>query len=303
MYVQCINKSGVVQWATNGINVSTAASELNHAITSDGDDGAIITWGDTRGGGDIYAQRVNSSGTMLWGTNGLCICNATQYQAFPAVYMVGSLSAGIAWQDYRNGNDDIYYQQVQLNGTCFLPLNGYPACTEPSAQTNPMMVNVGGSQYPAVLWEDARSGDVDIYANRVVLRSPPYVADRDGNLAVSVGQSVSISWTLADNTGGGTYRILVNDSAGAVSSYVSNVPVVVSVSTAIACQLNYTIEYSDTYGLEGMPNTILVTVQAQSPGGVPGYSIEIMMLSMSCALLAVVYSLRKKCHGSMVRLG
>ena len=56
-------------WPTvNGVALCTAAnSQYNSTIVTDGSGEAIITWADFRSGSntDIYAQKVNSNGTIL----------------------------------------------------------------------------------------------------------------------------------------------------------------------------------------------------------------------------------------------
>ena len=67
IYAQRISSNGIVQWTTNGAPVSTATNiQRNPFMVSDGNAGAIITWGDNRAvtNYDVYAQRINTSGTL-----------------------------------------------------------------------------------------------------------------------------------------------------------------------------------------------------------------------------------------------
>lgn len=69
IYAQKINASGLVQWANDGVAISTAVKDQNApALVSDGSGGAIITWGDKRNdfstAYDIYAQQVSSGGAL-----------------------------------------------------------------------------------------------------------------------------------------------------------------------------------------------------------------------------------------------
>lgn len=68
IYSQRITASGVVQWAQDGVAVSTAAYTQNFlTIISDGAGGAINTWWDSRDGtgySHIYAQQVSASGNL-----------------------------------------------------------------------------------------------------------------------------------------------------------------------------------------------------------------------------------------------
>jgi len=89
IYVQRINSTGDVQWTLNGEEVCTANFiQYDPQICSDGAGGAIIAWTDNRGGtgySDIYAQRINSDGIVLWRNNGTVISNATDDQFYPAM--------------------------------------------------------------------------------------------------------------------------------------------------------------------------------------------------------------------------
>ncbi len=71
-----------------------AGDQYSSRPVSDGAGGAIIAW---RSGdyphGDIYAQRVNSSGVVLWTTDGVPICTAAGNQGSPHLASDGADSA------------------------------------------------------------------------------------------------------------------------------------------------------------------------------------------------------------------
>ncbi|MCX5754158.1 MAG: hypothetical protein NTW97_11055, partial [Candidatus Krumholzibacteria bacterium] len=85
IYAQRVNVLGATQWTTDGVALCSATGDQYYpTITSDGTGGAIATWFDYRGGNaNIYAQRVNASGSVQWTTNGVALCSATGDQAFP----------------------------------------------------------------------------------------------------------------------------------------------------------------------------------------------------------------------------
>ena len=65
-------------WQVDGnpISIATGNQSLPQII-SDGAGGAIVTWKDSRSGNnDIYAQRVNASGSVEWTTDGVALCTA-----------------------------------------------------------------------------------------------------------------------------------------------------------------------------------------------------------------------------------
>ena len=90
IYAQRINASGVVQWTANGVEICTGVDMSSFSpisITSDGHDGAIITWTDYSGSygsyPDIYAQRINNNGEVEWPARGVAICSEISWQNDP----------------------------------------------------------------------------------------------------------------------------------------------------------------------------------------------------------------------------
>lgn len=120
VYVQRVSASGSMLWTGNGVLVSARVSgKIWPDIASDGLGGAIIAWCDylTPGGYDIYAQRVNTSGNVMWGADGVAICTAPAGQGHPEMTSDGAGGAIIAWGDYRtNPFSDIYAQRVDGSG-------------------------------------------------------------------------------------------------------------------------------------------------------------------------------------------
>ena len=57
---------------------TAGGNQYNARVSSDGAGGAIVAWHDRRTGSnaDIYAQRVDASGTVLWTTNGVALSTA-----------------------------------------------------------------------------------------------------------------------------------------------------------------------------------------------------------------------------------
>ena len=77
LYAQRINGSGIIQWKENGIVISYENQfPLYPEICYDENGGAIITWEGTEGSRDshiIYAQRVDSLGSIQWGEKGVIV--------------------------------------------------------------------------------------------------------------------------------------------------------------------------------------------------------------------------------------
>ncbi|HET9327016.1 MAG TPA: FlgD immunoglobulin-like domain containing protein [Candidatus Eisenbacteria bacterium] len=169
IYAQRVNGAGVTQWAANGVALSGAAGDQFYpTIASDGASGAIVTWYDTRNGNnDIFAQRVNASGANQWGVNGKIVCNLPSSAVVPTIISDGAGGAVIAWFDLRNGNWDVFAQRINAaSGTGQWTANGVALGSGTGDQRDPRIISDGAGG-AIVTWYDSRSGNSDIYAQRV----------------------------------------------------------------------------------------------------------------------------------------
>ena len=113
--------NGATQWLpATGLAVCTAATDqLAPAIALDPTGGAVVAWSDARNstGTDIYSQRLQLGGTVLWTANGVRLCDANGNQDQPAVIADGNGGASVSWRDYRNSAySDLYAQRVDATG-------------------------------------------------------------------------------------------------------------------------------------------------------------------------------------------
>lgn len=202
IYAQRINASGTIQWTTNGASICTAGwMQQEPRITSDGAGGAIVTWADYRSGGnnDIYAQRINSSGTVQWTIDGVPLCTNAEYQYDPQITLDGAGGAIVTWYDYRSGsNADIYTQHINASGTFQWFMDGVPLCTAVENQID-ILSTTDGAGGAIVMWRDYRSGNYDIYAQRI---------DSEGRIAYLPPVISSVDDVPGDE--GGWVRITIN---------------------------------------------------------------------------------------------
>jgi hypothetical protein len=171
IYAQRIDIDGKIQWKPGGIPICKAPGpQQEFDIISDGKDGAIITWHDYRDSYEvpnIYAQRVNAKGEMLWTTDGVVVSKEAQEQVYPNLTTDGANGAIITWHDGRNGNPDIYAQHIDANGRQVWKKNGVPICIAPGSQMYPAIASDGNGG-AVITWMDDRSGkDWDVYVQRV----------------------------------------------------------------------------------------------------------------------------------------
>ncbi len=229
IYAQRVDSTGSTLWTLNGVAICTGAySQENPTLVSNGSGGAIITWQDYRNAStyNIYAQRVDFTGSTLWIVNGVAICTAVNWQESPTLVSDGSGGAIITWQDDRNdttsnfGNWDIYTQRVNSMGSTLWTLNGVAICTGAYSQENPTLVS-NGSGGAIVTWQDLRNGiDWDIYAQSVDSSGiagpiPPFFSTLPA-LKLFSNQSINNALFLEDyNTSGvATGYSILNDFEG-----------------------------------------------------------------------------------------
>ncbi len=128
IYAQLIDAAGVAGWTANGVALCTAANnQWSPTIAADGVGGAIVTWRDVRtGGNDIYAQRIDMSGSVLWPVNGSPVCASISDQETPVVVSDGVGGAVVAWRDLRRDPADIYAQRLIATGEILTAVGGRP---------------------------------------------------------------------------------------------------------------------------------------------------------------------------------
>jgi hypothetical protein len=166
IYAQRISASGVMEWGVSGVPICNATGEQwGHCGVSDGFGGVIVAWCDGRNGGvDIYAQRVSSSGTMLWDENGIALCTAPGDQLHPVITSDGAEGAIVAWDDDQ---PNVSLQRVDATGAVQFATDGIKLSS--TASRSPRIVS-DGEGGAIVAWEDDRFWDytaTDIYAQRV----------------------------------------------------------------------------------------------------------------------------------------
>ena len=89
------------------------------SIVSDGEGGVVVVFEDLRTSSwDIYVQRVDAVGEVLWETNGLAVCRKPGYQGSAQIVRTGKQFV-IAWWDMPDVKRHIYAQALNLSGERF----------------------------------------------------------------------------------------------------------------------------------------------------------------------------------------
>jgi hypothetical protein len=203
IFAQRIDASGTAQWAANGVVISAASNaQGSPSIASDGAGGSIIAWQDNRSGGssDVYAQRINASGTVQWAADGVPVSTATGDQYFTSIVSDGSSGAIITWEDFRSGLSDIYAQRINGAGTSQWTADGVAVCTAGSYQYSPLIAS-DGSNGAIITWFDVRNGNQDIFAQRVNSAGTPQWLG-NGVAISTTPETQTVPAIIADGAGG-----------------------------------------------------------------------------------------------------
>ncbi len=183
--------------------VTDQGNQWNVRIVSDGGNGAIIAWQDRRNGlnDKIYLQKLSSSGNPVWSPGGIELATTGGFQYYPQLIADGDGGAFIVWQDNRYGVDyDIFVQHVSSNGTTLWFPNGALVSNAAGHQYNPQIV-ADGSGGVVVTWQDRRSGQFDIYAQRFNVDGQPQWAT-NGQVVCAAPSDQFEPKLLSDGNGG-----------------------------------------------------------------------------------------------------
>lgn len=213
IYAQRFDANGSAQWAANGVVVCNASSfQFYPDLATDASNNTIITWQDERSGNyNIYAQKIDVSGTAQWTANGVAICTASGIQGDAKILADGTGGAYIVWEDGRGGTTtDIYAAKISATGTVPWTANGVAVATATNYQEDPQLI-ADGSGGCIITWMDLRNSidfsNRDIYAQRL-----------DGNGA-AVWTSNGIA--ICNNNSDQRYPNIISDNnSGAIITWM-----------------------------------------------------------------------------------
>jgi hypothetical protein len=200
IYAQRLNGDGIAQWTANGLPISTVAETgLQIRMASDGAGGGIISYlrqSGTNGISDLYAQRFDVSGNVLWGANDVAVCTAGGQQDMPQIIPDYAGGAVIAWVDGR-GDHDIYAQRVDAAGSALWTPNGLAVCFAYYDQS--FLSACGDGAGGAILaWADRRCTNYAIYVQRVTVSGGFVATLLQTHSATIEGAGVRVDWVLSD---------------------------------------------------------------------------------------------------------
>lgn len=224
VYVQKVAASGERLWG-NGIALSSASLGGAYFIgmIADGSGGAILTWEDSRNYfWDIFVQRIDTEGNILWTPHGVQLTSDFESQASPWIVSDGGDGAIVVWEDARDDRMDLYAQRVDGTGTPQWIDEGVPVCTAEGTQNDVRLIS-DGEGGAIITWDDRRPGanGQDVYAQRIdasgaslwTMDGVPVcdaTEDQYHPSPVSDGAGGAIIWWIDQRSPSGTYAQRLN---------------------------------------------------------------------------------------------
>jgi hypothetical protein len=197
-----VKSDGSIVW-DKPICFSSTGTRKNPSICSDGNGGAIITWEDTRNGttnSDIYGQRISASGTEMWTSNGVVLCDAVNNQTVPKIASDGMGGAFITWLDNRFTTSRIYAQRINELGLIQWGESGMliSSVNEPAGNPRISSTDLGEA---IITWANGNAGGTwDIFAQKINQDTTLWTIN-----GVSICNEIRTQWKpeiVADGLGG-----------------------------------------------------------------------------------------------------
>jgi predicted lipoprotein with Yx(FWY)xxD motif len=163
VYAQHLDAGGLSGWASGGVQVFASSNPGHPPKVIAGGDGVIVA---ARIGGQVAVQQLDGSGNRIWAGPGVSVSRPGGMQQSVGLVSDDALGAIVGWVEFPGGSGDVYAQHVDLSGTPLWTPFGVAICTAIGTQDQMQMAE-DGSGGAILVWRDKRSGESDIYAQRV----------------------------------------------------------------------------------------------------------------------------------------
>ena len=152
-------------WGTNGkLIISSFFYDID--IIADGYNGVVIAWEDVNYPiHDLYMQRVDSSGNLLWGSSGIPLCIEVNMQDNVTITTDNDGIYYFFWRDNRNGPGyDIYMQKVDQNGNKLWLEDGL---VHEDAYSYEILSVMGNDNNSIICWRQFNGTHEELYTQKI----------------------------------------------------------------------------------------------------------------------------------------
>jgi len=210
IYAQKVNASGVLLWQQPLLVEGKPSRQSNPVISKTTDNNFIIAWWDypITGAVSIKAQKITSTGQLLWSTGGIPVCLVAENFGSLEILADNNNGAYIVWMDTRNPSYDVYGQHLDGYGNSLWLTDGIPLANNDSAdeQYYAISVDTTGSLILSYQLCTYSNGNYPIMAqrflssgiaawNQPVLVGNAYRMDPDLQIASNSDDSFVVVWS------------------------------------------------------------------------------------------------------------
>lgn len=269
IFGQRISSSGTVQWGNAGMTFIpvSGTNVYPYAARNSGTDMILVYEQYTSSiDGTIKAMRIAPSGSFLWTPAQKDICTVNSQKIHPEVNEFNNNQWIVTWEDSRNGNSDIYAQNIQLDGSLGPVLLGFiqgqvTITGEPADVTQATVSSGGYSTHPDFTGHYSLQVPEGTYT---VTATHPYTTTQTiGGVQVTAGiPTTGINFNLTVNradlivTAMNSLGILMNNVLVEINGPDGTLNGLISQDTLIFPQVSYG-SYSGSATLFGTPWTTL----------------------------------------------
>ncbi|MHA1229704.1 MAG: hypothetical protein ACTSRP_05230 [Candidatus Helarchaeota archaeon] len=206
------------------------------------------------------------------------------------IFVQISGSASINWTLY----DDRGYSHYQIlkEGN---PITSWtPWTTNSSSISYPADTSSTGTFNYTIKFNDSRnqfSSDtvmVTVYTSN----APPKSNHPQSPMTVYLNSIAYIDWILTDDVGPGYYRVLINGTPDSWKTWVNSTNIHYKINTTTLGTFNYTIQYNDSIGVFGTPNTVIVIIKTQptttTTNKIPGFLFGFIILGILAYAVLII---------------
>lgn len=172
VWAQKIDSSGNKLWGENGTMINGEINRQEDIVVIDvGGNEVVVAWVDFRNedAGDIYAQKLDADGNILWDPAGLPLCLASDIQISLNIVSDDAGGAYVLWLDKRGSSTDIYATHILSSGNI---ADGWEddgnSVVVMNGEQNQHSFRKDGTGKAVVVWHDKRDAeDEDLYMQRL----------------------------------------------------------------------------------------------------------------------------------------
>lgn len=175
LWAQKVDAAGNMVWGEPLLIDGKPDRQEDPVITMTSDNHFIIAWIDFSDDldGNVYAQKIDTNGQLLWPAGGKPVCTAVEVQIALNMEPDNAGGAYIVWSDSRNPSKDLYGQRLDASGNPVWALNGIP------------IANGTGDEEQNTMLPDGQGGLMIAYTHSYVGAEDIFLKrfNPDGNMA------------------------------------------------------------------------------------------------------------------------